>query len=104
MIILTSGCNSCLLQKIRPSLAANLRELEDKHECGREDMAIVILGTSSCEEQTRARTWMTTQYPGIQITTKGDLEGKEAKVVITIGTSNLDTLTTLVSFICQSLF
>ena len=81
-----------------------MRELEDKHEYGREDMALVILGTSSCGEEKRARTWMANQYPGIQISTKGDLEGKEAKVVITIGTSNLDTLTTLVSFICQSLF
>ena len=61
-------------------------------------MAIVVLGTSSNEEKERARSWMAAQYPGIQINMEGDLEGKEAKVVISIGTFNLDTLTALVSF------
>ena len=64
----------------------------------------MVLGTSSGEEEQRARTWMAAQYPGIQINMKGDLEGKEAKVVINIGTFNLDTLTTLVSFMYQVFF
>ena len=96
-----SGCHLCLLQKIRPSLAANLRELEDKDEYQRGDIAIVVLGTSSPEEKERARTWMTSQYPGIQINMEEDLQGKEDKVVIFIGTTNLDRLTNLVSFLYQ---
>ena len=78
-----------------------MRELEDKHLYGRQEIAIVVLGTSSAEEKERARAWMAAQYPGIQINMEGGLQGKEAKVVISIGTFNLDTLTTLVSFMYQ---
>ena len=93
-----SGCNSCLLHTIKPSLAAKVREIEDYCDIERSDIAIVILGTDSTTERERARDWMRGQFPEVQIKMEDELVGAEVPFVISIGNFNMKQIMTLVNF------
>ena len=82
---------------ILPSLAAKMRELEDRENVVRSQVGIVIQGTSSEAEKERARAWMKGHFPETVVHMEEEMAGMEMPVVISVGNINIQKLINIVS-------